>query len=77
MHNILTVPPPDGLNDEQDWAVQVLQQALQNATLAGLVVTVEQVALWPWAMGRADTLLSVRPVIDHVGEAALLGGYAP
>lgn len=55
--------------DQIEWRVR------EAMAQYGLIVTVERRAVMPPAMGRAETVLSVRREIDHVGEAAVRGGY--
>ena len=56
--------------------VESLEYWLGVAEQKGLIVTVERVARAPLAMGNADTVMTVRREVNHVGEAAVRGGYA-
>jgi predicted GNAT family acetyltransferase len=61
-------------NVERD-VQQQAQGLIEWAASLGVIVTITQVPREPLRMGNHRTVVAVRPVIDHVLEAARRGGY--
>lgn len=72
---MIALVTPEGLSKQEQTILAQLRSWIVAADNLGLVVTVEQMARTPLAMGNADTRISVRRKVDHRAEAAKRGGY--